>query len=480
MTWFKIDDRFASHPKLERLREVVGDDHGAFAYAVATWTLMGVDCASRLTDGVFTLDRARRVVMLPQDAVERAIEALVSVGYFEAVGANQWAFHDWLEYQPTRDEVEARRADVSRKRSEAGKKGNEVRWGNRRDADAQSDDSKRAATVNGARNTTPPTLLRAASQGAIATSQKGRPGPSRPVPIPNLSNTAEETPTVSLRSAVAIAHAPTQNDPTRVVPVVPPTAHTGGESRAVTLRLVPDAATPPVAPQRPTHTSMNPHHGASMQPSLFADPSQPTTAHATPSEATDAPEPAPTPRSARKATPSGEKAPKVKAPPKEKKVRGPHPSVTLACVQVLADAAGDRFAMGSKWSDGVWRNLARCALKFPDVAEWKLIGEMLSAHGDGHYDMIAVNRVTDGWFTGCLAIAEKWVANGRQSRKSGPFVAKTNATTIPEGHRSYAPSAAQKLANATGKAVSRGMPATFDDHDYDLSQYPDCPAVLAR
>ena len=300
--------------------------------------------------------------------------------------------------------------------------------------------------------------------------------------LPPSPQTAEETPTVSLRSAEVVAHAPTQNDPTRVVPVVPPTAHTGGESRVTTLRLVPDAATPPVAPQRPTHTSMNPHHGASMQPSLFADPSQPTTAHATPSEATDAPEPAPTPRSARKATPSGEKAPKVKAPPKEKKVRGPHPSVTLACVQVLADAAGDRFAMGSKWSDGVWRNLARCALKFPDVAEWKLVGEMLAAHGDGHYDMIGVNRVTDGWFTGSLAIAEKWVANGRQSRRSGPFVAKTNAApSIPEGHRRYAPSAAQRLANATGKAVNSKMPTTFDDddRDYDLSA-PDCPVSLAR
>ena len=136
--------------------------------------------------------------------------------------------------------------------------------------------------------------------------------------------------------------------------------------------------------------------------------------------------------------------------------------------------------MGSKWSDGVWRNLARCALKFPDVAEWKLVGEMLAAHGDGHYDMIGVNRVTDGWFTGGLAIAEKWVANGRQSRRSGPCVAKTNATTIPEGHRKHAPSAAQLLANATGKAVGRGMPATFDEHDYDLSSYPDCPVSLAR
>ena len=88
-------------------------------------------------------------------------------------------------------------------------------------------------------------------------------------------------------------------------------------------------------------------------------------------------------------------------------------------------------------------------------------------------------------FLEAFAIARSWSQNGRELhfslRKNVPFVAKTNAApSIPEGHRKHAPSAAQLLANATGKAVGRGMPATFDEHDYDLSSYPDCPVSLAR
>ena len=223
-----------------------------------------------------------------------------------------------------------------------------------------------------------------------------------------------------------------------------------------------------------------------MQPSLFADPSQPTTAHAAPSEATDAPEPAPKPRSARNAPPSGEKAPKVKAPPKEKPpARGANPEQTIACVSALATAAGRRFAMGdfAMWHKIVKTNASKTVLDYPDVALWKLVGEALAANADGGYAVLGPSRVTTRWFSDQLCVAHEWVASGRQRPTDNrPFVAKTNAaTSIPEGHRRYAPSAAQRLANATGKAVNSKMPTTFDDddRDYDLSA-PDCPVSLAR
>ena len=303
---------------------------------------------------------------------------------------------------------------------------------------------------------------------------------------PPSPQTTEETPTVSLRSAAVVAHAPTRNDPTRVVPVVPPTAHAGGESRVATLRLVPDAATQPVAPQRPHQTSMSSQPtGASMQPSLFADLPQPATAPTAPSEAPDATEPAPKPRSARKAPSSGEKAPKVKAPPKEKPpARGANPEQTIACVSALAAAAGRRFAMGdfAMWHKIVKTNASKTVLDYPDVALWKLVGEALAANADGGYAVLGPSRVTTRWFSDQLCVAHEWVASGRQRPTDNrPFVAKTNATTIPEGHRKNAPSAAQRLANATGKAVYSGMRTTFDndDHDYDLSA-PDCPVRLAQ
>lgn len=469
MTWSKLDDNLYDHPKALEAGEPATD---LFVRGL-------VYCNRYLTNG--RIPKVALAKLSKRDGNEENASALVRAGLWEDDGTS-WTVHDFLKLNPSREQIEERRADVSLKRSEAGKKGNEARWGTRREAEVPADDSRRPAIVGGARNTAPPTLLRAASRGAIATSQNV--APSRPVP--NLSNTTEETPTVSLRSAVVVAHAPTQNDPTRVVPVVPPTAHTGGESRVVTLRLVPDAATPPVAPQRPTQPSMNPHPGASMQPSLFADPSQPTTAHAAPSEATDAPEPAPKPRSARKAPPSGEKAPKVKAPPKEKPpARGANPEQTIACVSALATAAGRRFAMGdfAMWHKIVKTNASKTVLDYPDVALWKLVGEALAANADGGYAVLGPSRVTTRWFSDQLCVAHEWVASGRQRPTDNrPFVAKTNAaTSIPEGHRRYAPSAAQRLANATGKAVNSKMPTTFDDddRDYDLSA-PDCPVSLAR
>lgn len=223
-----------------------------------------------------------------------------------------------------------------------------------------------------------------------------------------------------------------------------------------------------------------------MQPSLFVDPSQPTTAHAAPSEATDATEPAPKPRSARKAPSSGEKAPKVKAPPKVKPpARGANPEQTIACVSALATAAGRRFAMGdfAMWHKIVKTNASKTVLDYPDVALWKLVGEALAANADGGYAVLGPSRVTTRWFSDQLCVAHEWVASGRQRPTDNrPFVAKTNAApSIPEGHRKHAPSAAQRLANATGKAVNSKMPTTFDDddRDYDLSA-PDCPVSLAR
>jgi hypothetical protein len=41
-----------------------------------------------------------------------------------------WGIHDWEAYQPTREQVEAKRDSVSAKRAEAGRKGAESRWGN--------------------------------------------------------------------------------------------------------------------------------------------------------------------------------------------------------------------------------------------------------------------------------------------------------------------------------------------------------------
>jgi len=107
MVWFKIDDGFWSHPKVLELSDG----------AVALWTRAGSYCAGHLTDGEVKKSTLR-VLAADHDA---AVE-LVLAGLWDET-ANGWHFHDWAEYQPTREEVMKERAAaterkrVSRERS---------------------------------------------------------------------------------------------------------------------------------------------------------------------------------------------------------------------------------------------------------------------------------------------------------------------------------------------------------------------------
>lgn len=107
MVWFKIDDGFWSHPKVLELSDA----------AVALWTRAGSYCAGHLTDGEVKKSTLR-VLAADHDA---AVE-LVLAGLWDET-ANGWHFHDWAEYQPTREEVMKERAAaterkrVSRERS---------------------------------------------------------------------------------------------------------------------------------------------------------------------------------------------------------------------------------------------------------------------------------------------------------------------------------------------------------------------------
>lgn len=102
MPWFKIDDGFWSHPKMALLSDG----------AIALWVRAGAYCAQHLTDGAVSQAVLRR--MLGGDPAH-AVE-LVESGMWDAA-ADGWVFHDWSEYQPTREQVLAERAAaVERKR----------------------------------------------------------------------------------------------------------------------------------------------------------------------------------------------------------------------------------------------------------------------------------------------------------------------------------------------------------------------------
>lgn len=97
MTWFKIDDSFYDHPKVEDLEPS----------AIGIWTLSGTYCARHLTDGFVTRAKVRRF-----GASEEDIASLVASGLWhetEKDGKPGYQFHDWEVQNPTRDAVMEKR-----------------------------------------------------------------------------------------------------------------------------------------------------------------------------------------------------------------------------------------------------------------------------------------------------------------------------------------------------------------------------------
>lgn len=99
MPWFRVDDTFSDHPKVDDLSLA----------AVGLWTLAGSWSARNLTDGHVTPARVRKFGGTPDEVTE-----LVTAGLWIEDG-NGWRFKSWDEYQPTKESVEKERA-AARKR----------------------------------------------------------------------------------------------------------------------------------------------------------------------------------------------------------------------------------------------------------------------------------------------------------------------------------------------------------------------------
>lgn len=94
MAWFKIDDTLHSHPKVRR----------AGAAAIGLWTASGAYSSAYKLDGFVPLDY---VTTWPGG--RKLAAALVTAGLWEAAESG-WRFHDWSDYQPSAEEIEAERA----------------------------------------------------------------------------------------------------------------------------------------------------------------------------------------------------------------------------------------------------------------------------------------------------------------------------------------------------------------------------------
>ena len=105
MPWFMVDDKLHSHKK--RLR--------AGIEAMGLWCVAGSWAADQLADG-FVPDYVARGL---DPKAERHAASLVSAGLWEVAekdGERGWQFHEWSQRQPSRKEVEVKRAAATEKK----------------------------------------------------------------------------------------------------------------------------------------------------------------------------------------------------------------------------------------------------------------------------------------------------------------------------------------------------------------------------
>lgn len=115
MPWFKVDDGFWRHPKVMDLPDP----------AVALWAKAGSWSADQLTDG-----EVPKAALRLFNGKPKAADALVDAGLWTP-SARGWEFHDWAEYQPTREQVEAKREQTAERvrRWRANRRGEDVAGG---------------------------------------------------------------------------------------------------------------------------------------------------------------------------------------------------------------------------------------------------------------------------------------------------------------------------------------------------------------
>lgn len=128
MAWVKIDDSFADHPKLA----------GAGPLGMALQVAALCYCNRYLTDGFIPQAVAPRLLYFeglaePGEVIGRLIEAGI---WIEVEGGYQ--IHDYLEYQPSKADIEATREQ----RREAGKKGGKAKGKQSAEQDAKQNESK--------------------------------------------------------------------------------------------------------------------------------------------------------------------------------------------------------------------------------------------------------------------------------------------------------------------------------------------------
>lgn len=135
MPWVRLDDQFHNNRKISLLSA------NAFRLYVSAlcW------CSSNLTEGVIRSDELRSIAHVKR--VDHAAKELVGRGLWEELDQG-WRIHDYLDYNPTRDQVrDDRAANAARQKAFRDRKKAE-----REIAEAPGDDERNGVTSRVTRN----------------------------------------------------------------------------------------------------------------------------------------------------------------------------------------------------------------------------------------------------------------------------------------------------------------------------------------
>lgn len=106
MTWVRLDEDYATHPKVVQLSDKAARAH-------VTWLCW---CNKHLTDGLIPKK------ILPKRVAKELLEA----GLLEDRG-DSWFLHDYFDYQPSREQIEAEREAKAAAGRKGGKRSGETR-----------------------------------------------------------------------------------------------------------------------------------------------------------------------------------------------------------------------------------------------------------------------------------------------------------------------------------------------------------------
>lgn len=156
VSWFKVDDSFYDHPKFLDVPNA----------AIGLWAKAGAWCGKHLTDGVIPASQVKLFKGTPSQ-----INALISSGIWiedrSESGSKVYRFHDWNEYQPSREQKLKEREDgAERKRKSRQRK---------RQEQEERENVTRDSHVTPSRDS-----------HECHTNLSQRPGPARPDPTPNM------------------------------------------------------------------------------------------------------------------------------------------------------------------------------------------------------------------------------------------------------------------------------------------------------